>query len=115
MGKRLGHPHRVTPREQTGNGRIGNSLRNEVEATFGTSKRVYGADNIRAKLPRTTECWTGMCYFVKNLTKFLRGLCRVLTEMSPSMRLLGIIRLALGETDGRTMPPCCSEAKSLVV
>ena len=26
-------------------------LRNEVEAAFGTSKRVYQADNIRAKLP----------------------------------------------------------------
>ena len=72
-------------------------LRNEVEAAFGTSKRVYRANNIRAKLPGTAECWTGMCYLVKNLAKFLRGLCRVLTEMSPFRRILGIIRLAFGE------------------
>lgn len=49
--------------------------RNEVECSFGTGKRVYRADNIRAKLPKTAECWTGMCYFVKNVMKFLRELC----------------------------------------
>ena len=85
-----------------------------MEAAFGTSKRVYLADNIRAKLPGTAECWTGMCYFVKNLTKFLRGLCRVLTEMSPFGRILGIIRLAIGELARRIMPPCCSEARMLI-
>ena len=111
MGARLGRPPKVKPQEQIDKERIGNSLRNEVEATFGTSKRVYRADNIRAKLPGTAECWTGMCYFVKNLTKFLRGLCRVLTEKSPSMGILGVIRLAIGELARRIMPPCCSEAK----
>ncbi|MCB6902397.1 hypothetical protein LK429_11640 [Hoylesella buccalis] len=48
--------------------------RNEVECSFGTGKRVYQANNIRAKLPETAECWTGMCYFVKNVMKFLREL-----------------------------------------
>ena len=35
---------------------LGDSLpwaKNEIEATFGTGKRVYRADNIRAKLPDT--------------------------------------------------------------
>ena len=114
MGARLGRPPKVKPQEQIDKERIGNSLRNEVEAAFGTSKRVYRADNIRAKLPGTAECWTGMCYFVKNLTKFLRGLCRVLTEKLPLGRILGIIKLAFGEFARRIMHPCCSEARMLI-
>lgn len=55
--------------------------RNEIEATFGTGKRVYRANNIRAKLPDTAASWIGSCYFVKNLMKFLRELCLVLTEI----------------------------------
>ena len=43
------------------------SERNEFECSFGTGKRVYRANDIRAKLPDTSECWTGMCYFVKNV------------------------------------------------
>lgn len=54
--------------------------RNEVECSFGTGKRIYRADNIRAKLPNTAECWTGMCYFVKKVMKFLRELCLRLFE-----------------------------------
>lgn len=54
--------------------------RNEVECSFGTGKRIYRANNIRAKLPNTAECWTGMCYFVKNVMKFLRELCLALFE-----------------------------------
>ena len=114
MGARLGRPPKVKPQEQVDNERIGNSLRNEVEAAFGTSKRVYRADNIRAKLPGTAECWTAMCYFVKNLTKFLRGFCCVLTEKLPSMGILGIIRLAIGELAWEILHPCCSEAKMLI-
>lgn len=49
--------------------------RNEVECSFGTGKRIYRANNIRAKRPDTARCWTGLCYFVKNVMKFLRGLC----------------------------------------
>lgn len=54
--------------------------RNDVESSFGTGKRIYRADNIRAKLPNTAECWTGMCYFIKNMMKFLRELCLCLLE-----------------------------------
>lgn len=55
--------------------------RNEIEATFGTGKRVYRADNIRAKLPETAASWIGSCYFVKNVMKFLRELCLALSEI----------------------------------
>lgn len=48
--------------------------RNEVEASFGTAKRRYRADNIRAKLPDTARSWIASCFLVKNLKKFLRGI-----------------------------------------
>ena len=48
--------------------------RNEIEGTFGTSKRVYRANNIRAKLDDTADTWIGACFFAKNVMKFLRGL-----------------------------------------
>lgn len=65
--------------------------RNEVEATFGTSKRVYRANNIRAKLDETTDTWIGACFFAKNVMKFLRGLLRLISEIlgqKPTMRQL---------------------------
>lgn len=42
---------------------------NEIEATFGTGKRVYRANDIRAKLPDTGASWTATCYFMKNVMK----------------------------------------------
>ena len=70
--------------------------RNEVECSFGTGKRVYRANNIRAKLPDTARCWTGMCYFVKNVMKFLRELCHALIEIWHFIQLVtspvGVIR-----------------------
>ena len=62
--------------------------RNEIEATFGTGKRVYRADNIRAKLPKTAAGWIGSCYFVKNVMKFLRELCLILSEIRRILALL---------------------------
>lgn len=55
--------------------------RNEIEATFGIGKRVYNANNIRAKLPDTGKSWTAACYFAKNVMKFLRGLLYALFKM----------------------------------
>ena len=40
--------------------------RNEIEATFGTSKRVYRANDIRAKLDNRADTWIGACFFAKN-------------------------------------------------
>lgn len=57
--------------------------RNEIEGTFGTSKRVYGANNIRAKLDKTADTWIGACFFAKNVMKFLRGLlCLIFAKMA---------------------------------
>lgn len=70
--------------------------RNEVEATFGTSKRIYRADNIRAKLPDTGESWACACFFVKNLKKFIRELLFALMEICPLGRRSGL-RMALFE------------------
>ena len=62
--------------------------RNEIECSFGTGKRVYQANDIRAKLPETAECWTGMCYFAKNVMKFFRELCHDLIEL---LRILTLV------------------------
>ena len=45
------------------------------------SIHICHKNDIRAKLPETARCWTGMCYFVKNVMKFLRELYLVLTEI----------------------------------
>lgn len=86
MGAPLGRPPKDPPPEQIQRERIGTSLRNEAEAQFGTGKRVYRANNIRAKLPETADTWTAMCYFVKNVTKFMRELCRILSEICRFLR-----------------------------
>ena len=53
-----------------------------MEATFGTSKRVYRANDIRAKLDDTADTWIGACFFAKNVMKFLRGaLCLVFAKI----------------------------------
>lgn len=80
--KPLGRPPKNQPSEEM-KSRMAKAIgdRNEIECSFGTGKRIYRANNIRAKLPNTARCWTGMCYFVKNVMKFLRELCLVLTEL----------------------------------
>ena len=69
--------------------------RNEIEGTFGTSKRVYRANNIRAKLDDTADTWIGACFFAKNVMKFLRGLLCLISEKSGLLglkkRIFGII------------------------
>ena len=55
--------------------------RNEIEATFGTSKRVCRANGVRAKLENTADTWMGACFFAKNVMNFLRGiLCLVFAK-----------------------------------
>ena len=50
----------------------------------------------KIQLPETARCWTGMCYFVKNVMKFLKELCHALNEIWHILRLIaslvGIIR-----------------------
>jgi len=72
-GKPLGRPTReMKTAEYKQQALEDNGVRNGVEATFGTGKRVYRANNIRAKLPDTGDTWTAMCYLVKNIKKFLK-------------------------------------------
>ena len=80
--KPLGRPPKTPPSEEM-KSRMAKAIgkRNEIECSFGTGKRIYRANDIRAKLPDTARCWTGMCYFVKNVMKFLRELCLALTEI----------------------------------
>lgn len=82
MGKPLGRPPKESKTDEYQSKMVeAAGERNEIEATFGTGKRIYRANNIRAKLPETADCWTAMCYFVKNVMKFLKGLLRVLFEL----------------------------------
>ena len=92
--KPLGRPPKDPPPEEL-KAKMAKAVgeRNEVECTFGTGKRVYRANNIRAKLPETARCWTGMCYFVKNVMKFLKELCHVLIEIW--------LQIRRGATSGR--------------
>ncbi len=76
--------------------RKASASRNEVEGSFGTGKRVYGANDIRAKLPETARSWIGACFFVKNLKKFLRGLLCVFSQIFDE--ILSILRLETRET-----------------
>jgi len=48
--------------------------RNAAESTFGTGKRFYRANDVRAKLPDAADAWTAACFFTKNVMKFLKGL-----------------------------------------
>ncbi|MFR5270122.1 MAG: hypothetical protein ACLTGI_05020 [Hoylesella buccalis] len=55
QGRRMIHTQRTRKRA------IGE--RNEIEGTFGTTKRVYRANDIRAKLDQTADTWIGACFF----------------------------------------------------
>lgn len=70
----LGRPPKAPDPEKIALQRKASGERNEVEASFGTAKRRYGADNIRAKLPDTARSWVASCFLAKNLKKFLRGI-----------------------------------------
>lgn len=80
--------------------------RNEIEATFGTAKRVYRADNIRAKLPETAASWIGSCYFVKNVMKFLRELCLVLSELWRFWTIFPNMAVIFQSSNRLAMNPC---------
>ena len=91
--KPLGRPPKDPPSEEMkAKTAKATGERNEIECSFGTGKRIYRANDIRAKLPDTARCWTGMCYFVKNVMKFLRELCLVLTEMWRIFAVCGACR-----------------------
>ena len=49
-------------------------------------------------LPETAECWTGMCYFAKNVMKFFRELCHRLTVLLRFFTLLAVWRPGIRPT-----------------
>jgi hypothetical protein len=57
------------------------AIRGLPNAYFCTGKRIYQANDIKAKLPDTAKYWTGICYFAKNVTKFFRELCHDFIEL----------------------------------
>ena len=78
----LGRPPKEVNDEHAGDKKRAIGERNEIEGTFGTSKRVYRANDIQAKLDETADTWIGACFFAKNVMKLLRGLlCLIFAEM----------------------------------
>jgi hypothetical protein len=45
--------------------------RNHIEGKFGQGKRAYQLNNIKARLPETSESWINAIFLVMNLTKLL--------------------------------------------
>lgn len=84
----LGRPPKVTDPELLEARRKSSASRNEVEGAFGIAKRIFNANDIRAKLAETANTWIGACFFVKNLKKFLKGLLFVFFEMCPKIRTI---------------------------
>lgn len=82
----LGRPKKEPDPEEEKQRLKASGERNAVEATFGTAKRVYRANNIRAKLKETAPTWIAACFFVKNLKKFLMGLLCLLFEKTLRFR-----------------------------
>ncbi len=46
--------------------------RNHIEGKFGQGKRGYGLNDIKARLPETSESWINAIIFVMNLTKLIQ-------------------------------------------
>ena len=83
--------------------------RNEIEATFGTSKRVYRANEIRAKLDDTADTWIGACFFAKNVMKFLRGLlCLIFAKSGLKALTSKIIQIVGNLMDILIAPRVCT-------
>ncbi len=81
----LGRSRRNPDPEEEKPRRKASGERNGVEATFGKAKRVYRANNIRAKLKETARTWIAACFFAKNLKKFLMGPLCLLLEKIPQI------------------------------
>ena len=46
--------------------------RSQVEGVFGTGKRKYDLDLVKARTKETSESWIGMVYLVMNIARFMR-------------------------------------------
>ena len=73
-GKPLGRPpkHDKLTTAQKYRKKKKGAERNHVEGKFGQAKRGYGLNNIKARLPETSESWINTIIFVMNLVKLLQ-------------------------------------------
>lgn len=72
-GVPLGRPKKDGESENTLPKEIVNQ-RNSIEGTFGTGKRAYGLDCIKARCSDTSMSWIAAIFFVMNLPLFLKEL-----------------------------------------
>ena len=72
-GTPLGRPRKDGAQEKLLPKKIVNQ-RNHIEGTFGTGKRVYGLDCIKARRSDTSMSWIAAIFFVMNLPLFLKEL-----------------------------------------
>ena len=73
-GKPLGRPPKTpleTPSQRYRKKKKA-AQRNHIEGKFGQAKRGYGLNNIKARLPETSESWINAIVFVMNLTKLMQ-------------------------------------------
>lgn len=59
--------------------------RNWIEGRFGTGKRSYGLDNIRAKRADTSESWIAATFFMMNLSVLLKLVAPQLLSLSETL------------------------------
>jgi len=73
-GKPLGRPpkHDKLTTAQKYRKKKKGAERNHVEGKFGQAKRGYGLNNIKARLPETSESWINTIIFVMNLVKLVQ-------------------------------------------
>ena len=72
FGKPLGRPPKLqqTPQQKYRKKKEA-AKRNHIEGKFGQGKRGYGLNNVKARLPETSESWINSILFTMNLTKLL--------------------------------------------
>lgn len=72
LGKPLGRPPKIqdTPQQKYHKKKEA-AKRNHIEGKFGQAKRGYQLNNIKARLPETSESWINAILFTMNLTKLL--------------------------------------------
>lgn len=74
IGKPLGRPPKqenISPAQKYRKKKQA-AKRNHVEGKFGQGKRGYGLNNIKARLPETSESWVNAIFFVMNLVELLK-------------------------------------------
>ncbi len=79
MGEPLGRKARNAPKDPDHEAkmRIANGKRNPIEGLFGTVKRAYGGNNIKAKKEDTSESWIASCFFAFNISKFMKIMLKI--------------------------------------